>query len=408
MITGIGLLTPVGLDRESSWQGLLAGRSGIGPITRFDATDFPVRIAGEVSDYDWTPHFSKKESRKIDRYQQFSLVAAREAVSDAGLDKDALDSARTGVLIGTGFGGLETLQETSETLAEKGPRRLSPFLIPKIIPNLAAGLVSIEFDCRGPNLASVSACSTSAHCIGDAARLIAMGDVDAMIAGGSEATISPICIGGFGAMKALTSTHNDDPERASRPFDLHRDGFVAAEGAGIVMLELLDHAVARGARIYAEVAGYGQSSDAHHITMPDPEGDGARRAMQAALDDAGLNASDISYVNAHGTSTPFNDKIETHAIKTVFGSHANDLWISSTKSCTGHLLGAAGAVETIAVALAIDRSQVPPTANLETPDPECDLDYVPEKSREREIRAGISNSFGFGGTNVCLALTAPS
>jgi 3-oxoacyl-[acyl-carrier-protein] synthase II len=404
VITGIGLLTPVGLDRESSWEALLAGRSGIGPITRFDASDYPVRIAGEVKGFEPGDHFSSKDVRKLDRYQHFAIVAAREAMADAGLDKDAVDRDRTGVLIGTGLGGLETLQDSYDTLAAKGPRRLNPFLIPKIIANLASGLVSIEFGCRGPNLASVSACSTGAHSIGDAARLIAMGDVDAMIAGGSEATISPICLGGFAAMKALSASHNDDPEHASRPFDLNRDGFVAAEGAGIVVLELLENARARGAHVYAEIVGYGQSSDAFHITMPDPEGSGAMLAMRNALADAELSTSDIQYLNAHGTSTPFNDAIETKAIKGVFAEHAGDLWISSTKSCTGHLLGAAGALETAVLALAIDRDQVPPTINLETPDPECDLDYVPGKSREKEIRAGLTNSFGFGGTNVCLAL----
>ncbi len=405
MITGIGLLSPVGIGVEDNWSALLAAKSGIGPITLFDAHDYPVRIAGEVSTFRVEDHFAPKEARRLDRYEQFAMVAARQAVADAGLDAESLDGDRTGVLIGSGLGGLETLHAVADVLRDKGPRRVSPFTVPKIIANLAAGLVSIEFGARGPNLASVSACATGAHSIGDAARLIAMGDADAMIAGGAEATVGPIGLAGFAAMKAL-SDRNDEPEKASRPFDLNRDGFVAAEGAAVVMLELLDRARARGARIYAEVAGYGQSADAYHITSPDPDGRGARLAMQRALDDAGLAPADVQYVNAHGTSTPYNDAIETLALKTVFGAHAGALWISSTKGCTGHMLGAAGALEAAVTALAIDRKAVPPTANYETPDPECDLDYVPGKPREREIRAALSNSFGFGGTNVCLALTA--
>ena len=405
MITGIGLLSPVGIGLEETWSGLLAGKSGIGPITLFDASDYPARIAGEVSGFRAKDFFSSKEARTLDRYEHFALVATREAMTDAGLGKDDLDGDRTGVLIGTGLGGLDSLHAVADTIRDKGPKRVNPFSIPKIIANLASGLVSIEYGARGPNLASVSACATGAHSIGDAARLIAMNDADTMIAGGSEATISPICLAGFAAMKAL-STNNGEPEKASRPFDLNRDGFVAAEGAAIVVLELLENAQARGAKIYAEVAGYGQSADAHHITSPDPEGRGAQLAMQNALDDAVLSPADIQYVNAHGTSTPFNDAIETKALKSVFGEHAGDLWISSTKGCTGHLLGAAGALEAAALALAISRNEVPPTANYETPDPECDLDYVPGKSRQKEITAGISNSFGFGGTNVCIALTS--
>jgi 3-oxoacyl-[acyl-carrier-protein] synthase II len=403
VITGIGVLSPVGIGLEETWAGLLAGRSGIDLITRFDASDYPARIAGEVSGFEPTDYFTPKEARKLDRYEQFALVATREAMADAGLSKENLDGDRCGVLIGTGLGGLETLQAAADTIREKGPKRVNPFTIPKIVANLASGLVSIEFGARGPNLASVSACATGAHSIGDAARLIAMGDADTMISGGAEATISPICLAGFAAMKAL-STNNDEPQKASRPFDLNRDGFVAAEGATTVVLELLENAQARGATIYAEVAGYGQSADAYHITSPDPEGRGAQLAMKHALDDAGLSPADIQYVNAHGTSTPFNDGIETKALKGVFGPHAGDLWISSTKGCTGHLLGAAGALEAAVLALAISRNEVPPTANYETPDPECDLDYVPGKSRQKEITAGISNSFGFGGTNVCLAL----
>ena len=403
-MTGLGLLSPVGIGIENNWTAILDARSGIGEITLFDASDYPVRIAGEVTDFCGSNFFSSKELRKLDRYEQFAIVAARMAVEDAGLDRTSLEGDRTGVLIGTGLGGLESFWDAVVTIRDKGPKRVSPFTIPKIIANLASGYVSIEFGARGPSLASVSACATGAHSIGDAARLIAMGDADAMIAGGVEATVGPVCLAGFAAMKAL-STRNDDPTAASRPFDLNRDGFVAAEGAAVVTLELLEKARARGARIYAEVAGYGQSSDAYHITSPDPDGRGAQLAMRNALADAGLAADGIQYINAHGTSTPFNDAIETAAVKGVFGAAAEDLWISSTKSCTGHLLGAAGALEAAYTALAIQRNEAPPTANYETPDPECDLDYVPCKSRQREISAALSNSFGFGGTNVCLALT---
>jgi 3-oxoacyl-[acyl-carrier-protein] synthase II len=405
VITGIGIVSPVGIGTEESFAGLLAAKSGIGKISLFDASGYPVRIAGEVPGFEPERWFSSKDARKLDRYEQFAVVAAREAMADAGLDRDSLDGDRTGVLIGSGLGGLESLQAAADVIREKGPQRVSPFTIPKIIANLAAGLVSIEFGARGPNLACVSACATGAHSLGDAARLIAMGDADAMIAGGAEATIGPICLASFAAMKALSS-RNDEPERASRPFDRERDGFVAAEGAAVLVLELYEKARARGARIYAELSGYGQSADAHHITSPDPDGRGAALAMQHALDDAQLAPGDVQYLNAHGTSTPYNDAIETRAIKTVFGPHASQLWISSTKSCTGHMLGAAGAFEAAVTALAIHRGQVPPTANLETPDPECDLDYVPGKSRKREISAALSNSFGFGGTNVCLALRA--
>lgn len=406
-ITGIGLLSPVGIGIEENWSSILAAKSGIAEITRFDPTDFPVRIAGEVTGFDADSYFSPKDGRRLDRYEQFAIVASRMAVRDAGLEKETIDGDRTGVLIGTGLGGLESFEDAHNTLRDKGPKRIGPFTIPKIIGNMASGLVSIEFGARGPNLSSVSACATGAHSLGDAARLIAMDDVDAMIAGGSEATIGPICLAGFAAMKAL-STRNDDPQHASRPFDLNRDGFVAAEGAAVVVLELMERAQARGARIYAEVAGYGQSADAYHITSPDPDGGGAQLAMANALRDADLTPADIQYINAHGTSTPFNDAIETKAIKSLFGAAVNGLCVSSTKSCTGHLLGAAGAIEAAYTALAIHHDQVPPTANYETPDPECDLDYVPGKAREQTLRAALSNSFGFGGTNVCLALTDPN
>ena len=400
----MGILSPVGIGVEQTWSSLLEGRSGIREITLFDASSYPTRIGGQVWDFAADDYFSPKEARKLDRYQQLSLVAARQAVEDAGLGPGTFDHERTGVVIGTGLGGLETLHDTARVLSSKGPKRVNPFTIPKIIGNLAAGLVSIELDARGPNLASVSACASGAHSIGDAARLIAMGDADAMLAGGAEATIGPICLAGFAAMKALSS-RNEEPERASRPFDLERDGFVASEGAAVVMLELLENAKSRGAHIYAEVAGYGQSADAYHITSPDPESRGQQLAMRSALADAGLGEGDIQYVNAHGTSTPGGDIAETKALKAVFTEHASDLWISSTKGCTGHLLGAAGALEAAVLALVIDRNQVPLTANYETPDPECDLAYVPGASRQRKVTAGLTNSFGFGGTNVALALT---
>ena len=403
VVTGLGLVTPLGLGAPANWSALLAARSGIGPITAFDTTGFDVRIAGQVPDFDLAPFIGRKDAKKMDRFIHHALVAARLAGDDAGLScplPEALGE-RTGVLVGSGLGGLQTIEESIEILRTKGPSRLSPFTIPRLITNLAPGHISILYNALGPNLSAVSACATGAHAVGDAARLIALGEMDVMFAGGAEATITPLGIGGFAAMKAL-STRNDSPGDASRPFDAERDGFVAAEGAGVLILEALDHARARGARIYAELLGYGASSDAHHITAPDPEGRGARRAMKAALEDAGVAPEDVDYVNAHGTSTPFNDTIETFALKQVFGDHARQLWISSTKGCTGHMLGAAGAVEAAYTALALATGEVPPTANLEHPDPACDLDYVPREARRRPLNVAISNSFGFGGTNACL------
>ncbi len=405
VVTGLGLVTPLGVGTPANWSALLAARSGIGPITAFDTAGHDVRIAGQVPDFDLSPYIGRKDSKKMDPFIQHAVVAARLAGDDAGLPcplPEALGE-RTGVLIGSGLGGLHTLEESLETLRTKGPGRLSPFTIPRLITNLAPGHVSILYGAFGPNLSAVSACATGAHAIGDAARLIGLGEADVMFAGGTEATITPLGIGGFAAMKAL-STRNDVPTRASRPFDLERDGFVAAEGAGVLVLEALEHAEARGARILAELVGYGASSDAHHITAPDPEGGGARRAMQKALDDAELPPDAVDYVNAHGTSTPFTDAIETLALKAVFGEHARRLWISSTKGCTGHMLGAAGAVEAAYTTLALVYGEVPPTANLEHPDPACDLDYVPGDARRKPLRVALSNSFGFGGTNACLVL----
>lgn len=404
VITGLGMITPLGCSLEEQWSALMNGRSGIGPITRFDASEFSVKIAGEVREFDPSRWIAKRDARRMDRFIQFAVAAAQLAVEDAGLELPLEQPERCGSLVGVGLGGLESLEDAAKTLAAKGPSRLSPLMIPKLIANLAPGQVSMQLGTLGPNLSSVSACATGAHSIGDAARLIAWGDADLMVAGGAEATITPLGIGGFAAMKAL-STRNDDPAGASRPFDVGRDGFVSSEGAGVVILESLERAEARGARIYAELVGYGQSSDAHHITQPPPDGRGAKRALELALREAQLNPSDVDYLNAHGTSTPAGDIAETQAIRAIFGSHADDLWVSSTKSMLGHMLGAAGSVEVAICALAIARGQVPPTINLDRPDPACDLDYVSDGGRERRVRAALSNSFGFGGTNVCLALS---
>jgi 3-oxoacyl-[acyl-carrier-protein] synthase II len=405
VITGIGLVTPLGMNIHSNWQNLLEGQSGIGPIRLFDANEFSVHIAGEVSDFDPLQWLSKKEARRMDRFIQFAVAASMMALEDAGIDLPLTDPERCGTLIGVGLGGLETLESAAKTLASRGPSRLSPLTIPRLIANLAPGYVSILLGTQGPNLSSVSACATGAHSIGDAARLIAWGDADLMIAGGSEATITPLGIGGFAAMKAL-STRNDEPQKASRPFDVDRDGFVSSEGSGILILESLDHALARNAQIYAEFVGYGQSSDAYHITQPPPDGRGAKRAILNALRDAQLNPEDVDYVNAHGTSTPAGDIAESQAIQSVFDGYSDQLWVSSTKSMLGHMLGAAGAVELAICALAIKKGQVPPTINLDRPDPQCTLDYVPHHAREKEIKVALSNSFGFGGTNVSLVIKA--
>jgi 3-oxoacyl-[acyl-carrier-protein] synthase II len=402
VITGLGALTPLGNNTEEFWSGLQQGKSGIGPISKFDATDLPTRIAGEVRNFDPLKYVDKKEARRLDPYLQYAIATSVMAVEDAALDPAKIDGTRFGVLIGSGIGGISTLIEGEEVRKTKGADRVSPFVIPMLIVNMAAGLVSMRFGAKGPNSSVVTACATGNHAIGDAFKIIERGDADIMIAGGAEAIIVPLTIAGFCSMKAM-STRNDEPEKASRPFDAGRDGFVCGEGAGIVVLEALEHAMRRDARIYAEVVGYGMTGDAHHMTAPDPEGDGATRAMQVALRDAAIEPAAIGYINAHGTSTPYNDKFETLAIKRVFGEHARRLAVSSTKSMTGHLLGAAGGIEAIATTLALHHGLLPPTINYETPDPECDLDYVPNQARKVDVEYALSNAFGFGGTNATLA-----
>ena len=403
VITGLGALTPIGNTAEELWTALTQGRSGIGPITRFDASGYDTRIAGEIKNFDPLAFVDKKEARRLDPYLQYAIASSAMAVSDAGLDPGRVDSERFGVLIGSGIGGITTLLDGEEVRKTKGPDRVSPFIIPMLIINMASGLVSMRFGAKGPNSSIVTACATGNHAIGDAFKIIQRNDADVMIAGGAEAIIVPLTIAGFCAMKAM-STRNDEPERASRPFDAGRDGFVCGEGAGILVLESLEHATRRDARIYAEIIGYGMTGDAHHMTAPDPEGSGAARAMTLALKDARLAPADVGYVNAHGTSTPYNDRFETVAIKRVFGDHAKKLAVSSTKSMTGHLLGAAGGVEAIATTLALHHGLLPPTINYETPDPDCDLDYVPNQARKQDIDVAISNAFGFGGTNATIAL----
>ena len=402
VMTGAGAVTPVGNTAEEYWASLLAGRSGIGPITRFDASQMPTRIAGEIKGFDPLKYIDKKDDRKFDRFLKYAVACAVLAVEDAGLKTDRVDATRFGVLVGSGIGGIETLLEQYAILTEKGPDRVSPFFVPMIIVNMASGVISMRFGARGPNSSVVTACATGNHAIGDAMRIIQRGDADVMIAGGAEAIIVPLTIAGFCQMKAM-STRNDDPTKASRPFDAERDGFVCGEGGGLVVLESLEHARAREARIYAEIVGYGMTGDAHHMTAPDPEGDGAARAMAAALRDATLEPSSVGYINAHGTSTPYNDKFETIAIRRVFGDHAKKLAVSSTKSMTGHLLGAAGGIEAIATAFALHHGMLPPTMNYEKPDPDCDLDYIPNQARKQEIEVALSNAFGFGGTNATLA-----
>ena len=405
VITGIGLLTPVGNDVESSWDALLAGTSGAAPITQFDVTeDYGTRFACEVKGFDPEEYMDRKEARRADRFAQFAMAVSVQAVQHAGLGDDLApaDPNRVGVIIGSGIGGIKTFEDQARTMIERGPGRVSPFFVPMFIPDMAAGLVSMRYGAKGPNYATVSACSSSAHAIGNAFRLVQDGEADVMITGGTEASVTPLTIAGFGNMKAL-STRNDAPEKASRPFDAGRDGFVLGEGAGAMILESLEHAEARGAPILGEMVGFGQSADAYHMTAPAPEGAGAQLAIRAALDDAGLEPGDVGYINAHGTSTPANDVNETKAVKAVFGDAADQLIMGSTKSMTGHLLGAAGAVEGIVSMLVARTGQIPPTINFETPDPECDLDYAHNERRERAVGAAVTNSFGFGGHNVCLA-----
>ncbi|NPA15000.1 MAG: beta-ketoacyl-ACP synthase II [Deferribacteres bacterium] len=402
VITGLGAVTPLGNNVRESWERLVKGESGIGPITKFDASGLSSRIAAEVKDFDGTLYFEKKELRRTDLFIQYAVASAVQAVEDSGLDLSSVDKDRVGVLIGSGIGGLKTIEDNTRTLIERGPKRISPFFIPMAIINMASSMVSIRFGFRGPNSSVVTACATGANAIGDAFKIIQRGDADIMLAGGSEAPICQLGVAGFSVMRAL-STRNDEPQKASRPFDRERDGFVIGEGAGVVVLEDYESAKRRGAKIYAEIIGYGMSGDAYHITMPDENGEGAVLCMKAALSDAGLAPEEVDYINAHGTSTPLNDKIETLAIKKVFGEHAKRLAVSSNKSMIGHLLGAAGAVEAIFTVLSIHHGIIPPTINYEFPDPECDLDYVPNEARQKDIRVAISNSFGFGGVNACLA-----
>jgi 3-oxoacyl-[acyl-carrier-protein] synthase II len=404
VVTGVGGITPVGNDVATTWQALLAGKSGAGPITKFDATKFPVRFAAEVKGFDPVLFMDRKEAKRADAYTQYAVAAAVQAMQDAGFaEGNGYDPNRTGVIIGSGIGGLRSFEEQHDVYKQRGPSKISPFFIPMFIADIAAGIVSMRFNAKGPNYATVSACATSAHAIGDAFRAIQYGDADIILSGGAEATVTPMAIGGFANMKAL-SERNDSPETASRPFDATRDGFVMGEGSGVVVLEELEHAQKRGGRIYAEVVGYGATGDAYHLTAPAPDGEGAQRAMRRAMQDAGLKPTDIQYINAHGTSTPANDLNETKAIKAVFGDEAKRLNVSSTKSATGHMLGAAGAVEFIFSAFAVREGRIPPTINYETPDPECDLNYTPNRAASREMTAALSNSFGFGGHNVTLAV----
>lgn len=401
MVTGLGAVTPIGNTVQEFWKGLCEGKSGIDLITRFDVTDYPTKIAGEVKGFDPLDYIDKKEVKKMDTFIHYALAASEMAVTDSRLKPSTLDQTRAGVLIGSGIGGLPSMEEQHQILLEKGYRRISPFFIPMHIINLAAGHVSMRFGFQGPNSAVVTACAAGTHAIGDAFKLIQRGDADVMIAGGTESVITPLAIGGFSAMKAL-SRRNEEPQKASRPFERDRDGFVVGEGCGLLVLESLEHALRRDADIKAELIGYGLTSDAYHITMPSPNGEGAARCMKMALKDAQIAPEEVDYINAHGTSTPFNDKFETMAIKSVFGEHAYRLAISSTKSMIGHLLGAAGGVEAVATVLTIQRDVIHPTINYEVPDPDCDLDYVPNKSRAAEVNIALSNSFGFGGTNACI------
>jgi len=400
-VTGVGLVSPLGIGTEANWDALCAGRSGIGQITRFDASQYSARIAGEVKGFDPLQFIDKKDVKKMDVFIQLAIAASQFAVDDAKLTVAPEFATRVGVFIASGIGGFTTIEREHKALIEGGPRRISPFFIPAAIINLAAGQVSIRFGAKGPNSATCTACSASAHAIGDAFEIIRRDDADVMIAGGSEAAITPMGVGGFAAMRAL-STRNDEPERASRPFDKDRDGFIMGEGSGVIVLEELEFARRRGAPIYAELVGYGMTADAYHITAPSEDGDGGMRVMAMALRDAGVEPERVNYINAHGTSTPYNDKLETLAIKRLFGEHAYRIGISSTKSMTGHLLGAAGGLEAGITALAVRHQVMPPTINYETPDPECDLDYIPNQKREASIEYALSNSFGFGGTNGAL------
>ncbi|HEX9249016.1 MAG TPA: beta-ketoacyl-ACP synthase II [Gemmatimonadaceae bacterium] len=404
VVTGMGAITPVGNDVATTWRSLIEGKSGTAPITKFDASKFPVRFAAEVKGFNPLDFMERKEAKRADQYTQYAVAASRQAMTNAGLvERNGMDPDRIGVIIGSGIGGLKSFEEQHDVYRERGVGKISPFFIPMFIADIAAGIVSMMFNAKGPNYATVSACATSAHAIGDAYRTIQYGDADVMITGGAEATVTPMAIGGFANMKAL-SERNDSPETASRPFDATRDGFVMGEGAGILILEELEHALARGATIYAEIAGYGATGDAYHLTAPAPDGEGAQRAMKRALKDAGLEPKDIQYINAHGTSTPANDFNETRAIKAVFGEQAKSVNVSSTKSATGHMLGAAGAVEAVVSAMVVQTGIIPPTINYNCPEPELDLNYTPNNSVKRHVNAVLSNSFGFGGHNTTLAI----
>ena len=404
-VTGVGLVSPLGIGNEDNWAALVAGKSGVGPITRFDASPLTCRIAGEVKGFDPSLYIEKKEIKKMDTFIHYAMAAAQFALTDSELPVNDENRERIAVVIGSGIGGLPIIEETQKNYLQRGPRSISPFFITALIANEAAGNVSIRYGLKGPNLSTVTACTTGAHAVGEAYRMIQYGDADAAIAGGTESVITPLAVGGFAVMRALSS-RNDAPERASRPWDRDRDGFVMGEGAGLVVLEEMEAARKRGARIYAELVGYGMSGDAYHIAAPSEDGDGPARVMKNALADAGITPDRVGYINAHGTSTPMGDKVETIAIKMVFGEHAHKVAVSSTKSSTGHLLGAAGGLETGIVALTLHNGVLPPTINYETPDPECDLDYVPNVAREERVEYALSNSFGFGGTNGCLVLKA--
>lgn len=403
VVTGVGLVTPVGTDTESSWNALISGQSGIGPITRFDASAHASQIAAEVKGFDPDKYFEPKQAKNLDHFVQYAIAAAEQAVQHSGLSLSGEDPERIGVITGCGMGGLPTIEQYHQICMEKGPRRITPFLIPRIIPNMPSGHISMRFNAKGPNLALTTACAAGTHAVGEAFRSIAYGDSDVVITGGTESVICPLAVGGFASMKAL-STRNDDPQAASRPFDRDRDGFIIAEGSGMLILEELEHAIGRGATIFAEMVGYGQSSDAYHVAAPPENGEGGARCMKRALHDAGMNPEDIDYINAHGTSTPLNDRCETAAIKTVFREHAYKLQISSTKSMTGHMLGGAGGIEAVFTALTLHNGVIPPTINLDNPDPDCDLDYVPNVARESRITTAMSNSFGFGGTNGVIIM----
>jgi 3-oxoacyl-[acyl-carrier-protein] synthase II len=405
VITGLGAVTPLGVGVGPTWEAILAGRSGVGRITKFDPSGFPTTIAAEVREFAPEDYVDKKEIKRMDPFIHLAMASAQFAMSDSGLTIDEKLAPRVGVYMGSGLGGLSTLERYHQAYLEEGVRKISPFFIPMLISNLAPGHIAIRYGAKGPNITTTTACSASSHAIGEALLAVRRGVCDAVIAGGTEATITPMALGGFCAMKAL-STRNDDPEGASRPFDKNRDGFVMGEGSAILILEELEFARKRGAKIYAELCGYGASGDAHHITAPAPGGEGAARCMQAAVSDARVNPAMVDIINAHGTSTPYNDMLETMAIKTVFGDHAYQMMVSSTKSMTGHLLGAAGAIEGVFSVLSIRDGVVPPTINYSTPDPECDLDYVPNEAREKKVRYALSNSFGFGGTNSCLLFGA--